>query len=401
MISAHTISADVQSPALSLDVKRAQVMLDESRYPYATATLTCAAADEAVLAQIDPRAGVRVRLLLMQRYGDGEPLSALTAAYAGQTLAALTTKYSGKQVLTLSADYGHPYNGVGMLPSTFRRLDLALRSRSVDPVSGEMTLSLASDETLAGDVALLASAPLALGTTSVRSAVGTALSRIGTVLATGTADGTVLADATTWQPGTSVWDFANGLATAVGLRLYCDEARIWHLEPEADGSSGGVTLTPYLTRATDTLARDASWYDAVVVKYDWVDAANVRHVVYDTAGDGMSSRVLRIEKSTAYPGPGAAALALSFYQGRGRVVDARAVCRYDVTPGFTVTIDTDAMPIQTGLITSVAWALPEDEMDVASRDLVDTPPTAWVFTSAGTSWSSVATGVTWSTYTAA
>lgn len=401
MISAHTIAAEVVigPDIVPLAVTDAKVTLDEGWSPYVQAELECAL--PADVESIDPRSGApRVRLRLWQRFGESDPISVLSAAWAGLTLADLTAALAGTFLSGLSATYGRPYNAFGMRPSTSRLLDLSLRARETDHAAASMHLGLSSDEGMAQDYALVATSPASPGSTSVRAICSWALAYIGAALTAGTVDGEVEAEAVSWAPGQSLWDYLYPLVNAAGLRLWCDEHRDWHLGTPEDGTAGGLVLSAEqsVTRADQTIDRDGRWCDAVVVKYQWTDGSNVQHTVYDTATTPGYTKTKTVTYGRPYPGPGAAAALLAREQGRGRELGMDAVSDYRAAPGQALTATLPDIPIQTGIVSSVTWRLPDDEMTVTSRALIDTPVTSWLFTPAGIAWEDVDPGVDWTEY---
>lgn len=215
------------------------------------------------------------------------------------------------------------------------------------------------------------------------------------------AEGEVLEDAAVWQPGQSAWDFLNPLVQSIGKRLWCDEQRVWHLSDPLDGTAGSVNLTPILTEAADTIDRAERWHDSVVIRYRWTDSGGEQHQRFDTASTAAEdehTRTLSIDYDRAYPGAGAAASILSRVKGRGRALTPQAVSRYDVAPGMAAIIALPDTPLQTGIVSSVEWRLPEDEMRVGTRDLTDSTPYSWVAQPAGLAWTDIDPGTDWSEY---
>jgi len=385
---------DTSVPLVVID---ASVDLDESWSPYAQARLTCAIPPLASLDAIDPRLGRRIRIRLQQTFGDSEPLSALSAAWAGTTLATQTAALADTFLNGLSATYGHPYNAFGTRASTRRSLDLVLRSREVDHANGTMYLTAASDESLLQDYGLVATTATSAGPTSVRTICAWVLGKVGLVLYPGTADGTVTDS--TWLPGVSAWDYLRPLVDAVGLRLWCDDRRNFYLADPIDGTSGGLSISAkYATQATDVIDMERDWYDAVVITYSWRDAAGNDQTAYDTASAAGYSKVLALTYDRPYPGRGAAAAMLSRTLGRGRQQALEAVSDYSAAPGMAITVTLPNTPIQTGLLSAVSWQVPGDEMRLTPRDLIDTPVKAWAYAQAGVAWNEIPVGTDWTEY---
>ena len=315
----------------------------------------------------------------------------------GYIVGTLSAMWSGERLSGVSADLGAPYNSFGIRPSTSRSLDLVLRSREIDHATGTMRLVAASDESLLQDYARVATTGTTAGSTSVRAICAWVLSMLGLTLYPGTADG-VVADST-WLPGQSAWDYLRPLVDKAGLRLWCDERRNFYLTNPKDATDGGMPISgTRVTQATDTVDLGGDWYDAVVLTYRWRDATGNDQTAYDVAKADGYSKVRSITYDRPYPGPGAAAAMLARMSGRGRSQSIDAVSDYSAAPGMAVTVTLPKTPIQTGLLSSVTWRVPDDEMTVKTRDLTDTPLTSWFFARPGLAWNEIPAGTDWTEY---
>jgi hypothetical protein len=177
-----------------------------------------------------------------------------------------------------------------------------------------------------------------------------------------------------WTPGTTAWDFLEPFTSAAGLRLFCDEARVWRLvDPKAYTVPGTVTLSGFnIERGADTISREDSevFATGVVVHYTWAGESGQTLTAYDAAG--TPSKVVVFEYETPYPGPGAAAAILARRNGTGRTQDVTAVVHWPTTPGMEASTSLPASPQQRGNVSAVRFPLDDDPlMDVATRGLVD------------------------------
>lgn len=211
-------------------------------------------------------------------------------------------------------------------------------------------------------------------------------------------------DTLTWEPGVTAWDFVQPIFQTVGMRLFCDEERKWHLVDTEYMAPGYTLLTEgmNITDATDTISRNNSgeWYDAVIVPYRWRDSETTEEMIaYDLAGDPGYTKPLVIEIDRPYPGPGFAAYALSKAQGKGRTLVVSAISDYSVTPTQAVTTTLPLTPIQTGVVVAVSWDFGNDEMGVETRGLTDTPTTAWTLLAPGESWNDSPISASWTSET--
>jgi hypothetical protein len=204
-------------------------------------------------------------------------------------------------------------------------------------------------------------------------------------------------DLLNWMPGVAAWDFLSPIVQATGFRLWCDEAGVWRLAKTwAQGNQINVSPTNGVKRASDSRTRnDGNYWQSVVVKYSWTDAAGLNRTAYDSAGSG--DLVWFIEKDSPYPGAGAASYLLSRSMGRGRVLDLQSTSNYAATPGSVLIVTLPDTPIQSGVVSAVTWSFPSGDMTITSKGLTDTPSNAWVVAPDGRTWNT-ATG-TWNTYT--
>jgi hypothetical protein len=205
------------------------------------------------------------------------------------------------------------------------------------------------------------------------------------------------ADMFRWVPGVTAWDFVEPLVQAGALRLFCDEARKWHLVDPALYTVPGLVQISAGTNAKeadDTITRYGEWFDSVVIMYQWTTADGLSHTNWDIAG-APGTKTILVEKRVPFPGPGAAAALLKRSKARGRVLDLTAVSDYKVTPGMSLQSSLPNSPTQSGLVAAVTWDLPADQMDVTSRGLGDLPSRAWLALAPGFKWTDSPVGDTW------
>jgi hypothetical protein len=313
---------------------------------------------------------------------------------ATRTAANLTAKYVGQQAAAISAEFGQPYNAFGMRPSTRKTLDLALRERTTNVVEGTMSLVAASDEALAMDARRVNLSPEDPGTSLV-DAVEFGLRRIGANLTVVTDDQTLESGSATWDPGVSVWDYLTPLTDASERRLFCDENRVWHLVDPLQPGSGVIHVTPVMTSLQDTIDRDGDWYDAVVVEFRWNDALGVEQVRYDIAGPETATRVKHVIWNRRWVRNGAAAAMLARAQGQARSVGLTAVSDYSAEPGLSFNVTLPDGLYQVGMVSSVSWSWPGDEMSLTTRDLTTTPAHSWASLLPAVAWEDIPVGMDW------
>jgi len=398
----HDLTARVNVTGGLLDVKSATVTMDEAWSPYVQATLTCAAPAGSVLERIDPRKQtLRGQVVLHRRFGGSDPASVLSTAWAGKRARDVTTLLAGKRARDVTADHFYPWNDFGVRASQYRAFNLSVRSRQRGHKDGEIVLALASDEALLQDYGLVDITPYAPSLSSIRTVVGSVLTRIGRALAPGTADGVIDPAASKWMPGVKAWDYLAPIVQSAQLRLWCDENGIFHLSTATEVQPGNLVLSQggSIVDATDTIDRDGDdWYDSVVIVYQWTDAAGVTQTAYDIASTPGYSKTLTLTYEQPYPGPGAAQGVLNRALGRGRSLGPTVVSDYTATPGQPVVVNLDDTPTQTGYLSSVAWSWPQAEMEAKTRGLIDTPATAYMFGPDGLSYNAVPAGISYNTF---
>lgn len=383
-IDRHSAIALVTPIGVTLGVKSVKATLDEGWSPYGQVTLVCSLPSPTDRDLLDLREhDLRLDLRLRRDFGDSGALADLTADIGG-SVAALTALMGGQPLSSLTNRYYTPWNGASVRAAVTRNLNLLVTERRFDDIAKELTLTATTDESLLLGDALVSAAPWDPGTTSLKAIVQRVLTRYGATLDAASLDATVaVSTATIQQPGVGMWEYLDPMLEAASLRLWCDDQRVWRITERQSVVDGSVTITPSgsMTGHVDTMTFDPEvWYDAVVVEYRWVDDFGANHVAVDAAGAQPAKAVLRVvRENTRYPGPGAAAGILTRGQGRGRVLDARAISDYYVTPGMAATIVPPYTDSQTGYVSSVQWELPEAEMSLATRGLVEISPDSFLY----------------------
>lgn len=277
-------------------------------------------------------------------------------------------------VAYMSDLFGDQYNAL-LIPSLnrSRTFNLGLRTRSLDYVSGTMTLGLTGNEMLLDDygrIDLTNTKWQPPATTSLKTLVTWGLALIGDTLDPSSSDFTIDAGDVVWNQGEPLWSFLDAFIQLAGLRLYCDETGKWFIKAPFKNGSGSVSISA-LTTLTDTLTRE-TWADSVVVANQWVDLTTGDQTT-SFAGASASGRVTRtmkitrISKAKATQAKAAAIAARTVT--RGRIIALAAVNNLAVTPGNKAYISTPATTIDPVLVSGVTWNFPDDEMTVSTRDI--------------------------------
>jgi hypothetical protein len=399
-VSRHDITALILGN--DIPVIDATITLDENWSPYVQATLTTPIPDDEIVDLLDPRTNPQVNLFVKKSYGQSDKVYRITNDYVGKKLSDFSTEWAGKVLQDFSNFYYIAYNTFGLKAPEERAFTLAVREININYVRSELSITLSSDEGLLLDYARVANTIYTSPSTSVRTITEYVLGFIGATLQPGAYDATIPAGSAVWEPGQTAYDYLEPIVQAGALRLFCDENRDWYLVPDNYDVPGSVNLsyTETLTDAATTISRESiEWYDAVVIKYEYVDPAGATIIEYDSAGS-PGTKVLTLTYNSKYPGPGAAARVLQRAEGRGRVNSISAVNDYTVTPGISCSLTMPNADTQVGNVSAVTWELPGDTMAITTRGLLEVPDTAWIFTPSGVAWEDILPGVSWNTYTA-
>lgn len=200
-----------------------------------------------------------------------------------------------------------------------------------------------------------------------------------------------------WDAGVTAWEFLEPLTSPAGLRLFCDEQRVWRLVDPAEYSVPGVVSIARwnATEGTDTITRDDPnvYCTGVVVRYTWTDATGTKREATDSAG--TTGRVLVWEYERPYPGPGAAAAILARRTGTGRVQNVTALANWTTTPGAEASISLPGTLDQIGRVAAVSWDLKNGLMDLGTAGLIDALPGSWIAWDPDEVWDDVDDALVW------
>jgi hypothetical protein len=356
--SLHIYSAQIiDSPDTDIGIVGGSIDLDSRRAPHVQASLTCSDASPATLALLDPRLPVRVQIDVEARV------------------------FAGTQT---------------------RTFDLGLRRRPVPFQDGTFTLDLASDEALLTDYSPLANVDLS-AFTGGRALVNEVLDQAipGAELEAGD-DFTISVDADgdvrLWKAGVSALEYLQPIVQASGLRLVCDEARLWTLRDE-EWTAPGMLHARYgvnLMAGEDTIDRDSGvWFDAAIARYSWTDGGGVQLEQYDSyAATTPHTRSRTFDFDSPYPGPGFAEYAVRRAQGRGREVTFTLDSDWTAQAEQTTFLALDEMPLQVGATQSITFNLDDDTMTGTTRT-VEASDYSYIAGEVGVSYNDVPVGMSY------
>lgn len=179
-------------------------------------------------------------------------------------------------------------------------------------------------------------------------------------------------DALVWQPGQSALDFLTPLLKANGLRLVCDEARVWTLR-DANYQAAGASAWRWgvnLTRLEDEISIDSDdgWFDAAVYTYRWTGRDGIYRVRRDAFQLVASPRkVAAVELTTPWPGPGRAEAMVRRAQDRGRVTTVAGIPLWTERAEQLLSIVREDGSALKGTIGAVTFNLADDTLTIQSR----------------------------------
>lgn len=360
---------DIQSATVTLAganvvPESADVKLDRLWAPYVQGRIVVAG-----LLDLDPDNLGRAIITYEQTFATGHTADEIAAQLPGQSAAAIAAEWSPASAQQAAQAYMVNLNGV-YIPPARAVLNLTIKEVEQDLGERRTTLTVTSDEQILIDGALVESSAVSYASLSVRSVVSQVLTQFGFSLAADAgADGT-LTEAAVWTPGQRAWDFLAPLLEQSGLRLYCDERRIWHLVDMEHHLPGSVTLstTTTVSAASPTIDNESAGYDSVVCIYRFTTTAGTQLVRYDVAGanPGRKTHVVTYD-NTIYPGPGAAARLLARLTKRRIRIPLEAAAHYGLRPTMGLTLNTPAGN-SGGRVASVSFRYPDRDMSVEGYD---------------------------------
>ncbi|SDT69437.1 hypothetical protein [Jiangella sp. DSM 45060] len=315
----------------------------------------------------------------------------------------VTFRYGRMGLASFTTEYGEPFNPGGWRPSTRVRANLHLRDRTVDYAAGTVEIVAASADALLTDYALTATTAMTPSGSTIRDCCNMVLGHVlGVALPAGPAGSQLVeTDALPWQPGEGAWSYLSGIIGIAGLRLWCDERGLWHLEdPEVLIVPGVLAASPLTaTDLTDALSREqGGWGDSAVVTYEWDDAGTgQRRTRYDAAGV-TGTRTITRTVERPYPGAGLARGILRRARALGRVLGLGGVSDYSVRPYQPFLMTMPDGGVQAGAVAAVSWSQPDDVMTVRTRDLLGIDQNSYLYTPPGVSYDDVPAGTSYTEY---
>jgi hypothetical protein len=384
VIAALVVQAHAVGVGTVLDVVGGDLTFDESWSPYVQGRIVVPVPDAASLAALDVRERARVRVRMARRFSTTFTLADIDDLVNPTEVADYDPWVTGHDVAYLGEQLSTPYNASGFAGTVVRRANLAVLDASTDWAAGQTTVELASDEALAQLTSHTTQGvrhPTEfLGFPDTLTAVQEALRFIGAHAETVDDDAVypLTDDAASWEPGVSIWDYADPLVQQAGLRLWADEHRHWRLFPPMIDPTGPdrVVGPEDVVRIDDVLSARQGWAEAVIVTYRWADPATGESLVqWDIATAVPYPYALRHVQynDRAYPGPGAAAALLARARARGHQVVVTAALDPAVSPGDTLIATDPAATEFTGPVSAVRFDLAAAEMTITSRDIIADP----------------------------
>ena len=372
-----TQTAQIVSPPnyyQTIPVETSVVTMDEAWAPNWQASIRTPYTTQ--LAQIDPRqTEVIVEITTTEEYGRARNCGELTLSYSGN-MAQLTTAFSGKTCAQITNLIYFPYDTAltGYIAPTVRTVRLITRSVDIRHVEEKIDFTLASEEALLQDYALIATSdqtPLP-GNLSLVALVQYALTLIGRELFDYDSwmnDVYVPAEANkVWKPGTTAYDWIYNLIKGIGY-LYCRyDGRFVFRSAHTIGEITPLTLdASNIISATEKRDRENNFYSAAIMTYRWTTGTTANEIV-DAYDSGR--RPIKVYTETAnvpYPGPGAARYYLEALQAKGEQVEVTAIADWKTAwleNDVSLTLPTGT---RTGKLNKASLHYPSDQMEITAR----------------------------------
>lgn len=402
-IDTHTAEVYINNPYgqalnpayLVAGVNRVDYSLDVDRSPYVVAKLEGILPDAATLATWDPRTSPRLIVSLEQRFGvtDTNPgtLADASAVLAGGTLADASAEsdvnLASVSALVPAVTTRTEWNPGGQ-PTDFTQIFATLIVTEVEPNYRDRTVSITamSGEFLLEDKIRLRAWDLPYGTITLHDLVTEVVDLVGGTAGfsvQGDANPTLSGEVTTWKIGDSLSTFIDPILAVYGLRLYAEGDSEFVTARIGEHSGFGLTSTvpidyrEGMSNAIQSMSISGgsdrnSWYDGAVVIYEWYNAANDRQRAVDVYPEtGVHRRGVTIDRTTPFPGIGAAQGIVERSRKRGVTTTVDVRTNYAITPGWTASTTLPGETAPTSYqITALAFSYPQAEMTMTLQSTI-------------------------------
>jgi hypothetical protein len=356
----------------------ARSVLDESWAPYAAATLTVPWTPER-FAALDPRNHVRILVSIERHWSGTLTLDDLTVAWAGLTLDDLTAAWTGLTLDDLTAAWTQDW-GNGARPTDIVTSDLILRDRTVDHARATISLRASSDELLAQDARAYVVRPVEPLPERLFQLLAAGHVPIGPPPDFSAGAPFIAMPAQTVEYSQTIWDAMQANTASVGMRLWCDEARVWRVAFPESAPTTTVTL-PRVIDCTDQVNSDGQYADVLVWIGKGVNSTGQALTDTKTSPPVMPAGPYRaaveehdygqVGAGLPMPSDDELAARLTFLQARDRVLEITAPGDPTIRPGVGVHTGAPSLPATTSAVSRVEWSVPADVMTIATRSTVE------------------------------
>ena len=183
------------------------------------------------------------------------------------------------------------------------------------------------------------------------------------------------------EPGLALWDVMHALSASAGLVLYVDAAGVWRLEPPATvlGETAAYLVpgpNAAVTKLDDVLSRDG-YAEAALIRFKWKDANGDKEILGTWAPTvpglayGAGCKVWESER----PGPitqsaanEAARLAIVQLSTRGNAYVIEATAHYWLRPGMAVQLVNAEGEVIRHICKTVTFNVAAGSMAVTTRE---------------------------------
>lgn len=367
----------------AIPVLEAHVVQDEAWAPRIAATVTVPYT-AARAAALDPRqAGHRRATVTITRHWMGSQTVAAVTRFLQNAGVVVVSQFSSltSPTATLGGFTGIFSNdwGAGFRdPDTFTA-DLTIRARTVDHVASTITVRLASDELIAQEPRVYLTRqvePLPARILALLEAGGVPV--VAHDLSAG--DAFIAVPGAAYDRDRSVYEHAAAVAADLGLRLTCDEARVWRLEVPDAAPTSAVHL-PRVKTATDDVDRDLDYADAIMwrgrgYREDGTVLLELKTWPATLPDPPFKSFFHeedygKVGAALPMPSDGELAARLAALQSKDRKLTLTAVADPLVRAGMAVTTGLPSLPAYTAVASRVEWAIPADTMTITTRSTTE------------------------------
>jgi hypothetical protein len=273
--------------------------------------------------------------------------------------------------------------GNGARPTDGITADLIVRERTVNHAAATISVRATSDELLAQDAHVAVVRPLEPLPDRLMALLAAGHVPLGPLPDFSAGEGFTMPDQSV-EASQSIWDAMQANTTHAGLRLWCDEARVWRLAVPEPAPTTSVDLLRVID-CTDAVNTDGDYADVYVFVGKGIatgleepNTPLTETVTYpETIPAGPYKAHVEEhdfgEVGVGLPMPTADELALRLakLQARAQVLTITATADPSIRPGVGVVTGAPSLPPKSSTVSRVEWSIPADVMVLTTRSTVE------------------------------